>query len=238
MADQPRLSKQQEREQRILDAAADLILRWGYDKTAMDDISEKSGVAKGTIYLHWKTREELFEALLQRESQALMVDFKQGIQEDPSGATLRGIYKQAALALIRRPLLKAFLLGDRGIIGKLARVEHNRPFYDRRLSGFYVYLEFLRAHGLVRSDIDFASQLYTVSAIFVGFFTIGPWIPDRLQLPDEEIADLIGESIHRTLETGREVSPEEQRELVAAFIAYLDETQKQTELQLQSSLDV
>ncbi len=64
MTDQPRLTKQQEREQRILDAAADLILRWGYDKTAMDDIPERSGVAKGTIYLHRKTREELFDALL------------------------------------------------------------------------------------------------------------------------------------------------------------------------------
>src|SRR5512142_1313330 len=117
MTNQPKHTKQQEREQRISDAAADLILRWGYDKTAMDDISEKSGVAKGTIYLHWKTREELFEALLQRETQALMVDFKQGILQDPAGATLRGIYKQAALALIGRPLLKAFLLGDRGIVG-------------------------------------------------------------------------------------------------------------------------
>ena len=99
MAEKLRSTKQQEREQRILDAAGDLIRRWGYDKTAMDDISDKSGVAKGTIYLHWKTREELFEALLRRESQALMNDFKQSILQDPAGATLRGIYRQAALAL-------------------------------------------------------------------------------------------------------------------------------------------
>ncbi len=238
MLDQPKRTKQQEREQRILDAAAELILRWGYDKTAMDDISEKSGVAKGTIYLHWKTREELFEALLQRESQALMADFQQGILQDPAGATLRGIYQQAALALIRRPLLKAFLLGDRGIVGKLARIEQNNAYYARRLSSFYVYLDFLRQHGLIRSDIRFPAQVYTVSAIFVGFFALDPLVPDDLKLSDEEIAELIGESVHRTLETGHEVSPEEQQELTQAFIAYLEEIQKNAQIQVQQALDV
>ncbi|MFL5625107.1 MAG: TetR/AcrR family transcriptional regulator, partial [Ktedonobacteraceae bacterium] len=57
------VSRRQERAQRILDAAAALILRWGYHKTTLDDISRETGIAKGTIYLHWKTREELFGAL-------------------------------------------------------------------------------------------------------------------------------------------------------------------------------
>ena len=57
-------SWRQERADRILDAAAELILRWGYKKTTIDDIAKQSRVAKGTIYLHWKTREDLFMALL------------------------------------------------------------------------------------------------------------------------------------------------------------------------------
>lgn len=56
-----------EREQRILDAALALVLRWGYNKTTIDDIAQKANVAKGTVYLHWKSREELFEAMVQRE---------------------------------------------------------------------------------------------------------------------------------------------------------------------------
>ncbi len=237
MTDQPKRAKQQEREQRILDAAAELILRWGYDKTAMDDISERSGVAKGTIYLHWKTREELFEALLQRDSRALMADFKKGILQDPAGATLRGIYKQAALALIHRPLLKAFLIGDRGIVGKLARIEPNNAYSARRLSSFYVYLDFLRQRGLIRTDIRFPAQIYTVTAIFFGFFALEPLVPAELKLSDEELAGLIGEAVHHTLETGREVSPEEQQEITQAFIAYLDEIQRNAEVQLHLALD-
>jgi AcrR family transcriptional regulator len=238
-ADGPRnqiQSKQQERAQRILDAAAELILRWGYDKTTVDDISQKADVAKGTIYLHWKTREELFEALLRRESMALMEDLKRRIAQDPGGATLRGIYKQTALALINCPLLKAVMLGDREIIGKMAHTEQNQTSYERRLSGFYIYLDFLRSRGLIRSDISFQAQVYAVTAIFSGFFMLAPLVPNEMRLSDEEIAELIGETIHRTFETGSDISAAEMQDLSAGFIAYLDEIQKNSQVYLQQTL--
>ncbi|OLD80902.1 MAG: hypothetical protein AUG54_04740 [Ktedonobacter sp. 13_1_20CM_4_53_7] len=51
-------SKREQRANRILDAAAELMLRWGYNKTTIDDIARYAGVAKGTIYLHWKNHEK------------------------------------------------------------------------------------------------------------------------------------------------------------------------------------
>ena len=38
------------RAERLLDAAADLIARFGYDKTTINDIAGQAGVAKGTVY--------------------------------------------------------------------------------------------------------------------------------------------------------------------------------------------
>ena len=81
-------SKRQQRAERILDAAAELILRWGYRKTTIDDIARQAGVAKGTIYLHWKTREELFAALIKREKVEVAEDIKQRIIVDLEGVTL------------------------------------------------------------------------------------------------------------------------------------------------------
>ncbi len=231
----PTLSKQQEREQRILDSAAELILRWGYDKTTVDDISQKAGVAKGTIYLHWKTREDLFEALLWRKSMDLSHDFRRRVAEDPDGATLRGIYRQAALALIKRPLLKAVLLGDRDIIGRLARTEQNQAFYAKRWSGFNIYLEFLRQHNLVRLDMSLQAQVYAVTAIFAGFFMVEPIVPDEMKPSDEEIADLIGKSIHRTLETTRAVPPDEMKSITDAFMAFMDQAIQRADARLQSN---
>jgi AcrR family transcriptional regulator len=220
--------KGQAREQHILDVARELMLRWGYDKTTIDDIAQKAGVAKGTIYLHWKTREELFDALMKHESVALSDDYRQRIASDPEGATLRGIYKNAALALIQRPLLRALLLGEREIIGKMAHTEQQRPEYGERLSGFVIYLEFLSEHGLLRSDISARTQVYIVTAIFMGFFLIEPLVPSELRLSDEEMAEMIGESIHRTLESGQSISVGEMSAVSNAFLAYLDKINAHT----------
>ena len=41
------------REERLLDVATTLLVRWGYRKTTIDDVAREAGVGKGTIYLHW-----------------------------------------------------------------------------------------------------------------------------------------------------------------------------------------
>jgi AcrR family transcriptional regulator len=228
--------KGQARTQHILDVASELVLRWGYDKTTIDDIARKAGVAKGTIYLHWKTREALFDALMKREAVALSDDYRQRVAADPAGSTLRGIYKHAALALIQRPLLKAFLLRDREIIGKLAHTEQQSPAYGERLSGFEIYLEFLGQQGLLRSDLDPKTQVYIVTAIFMGFFLIEPLVPPELRLSGEEMAEMIGEAIHRTLESGRAVNIKEMSTVSRAFLAYLDKINAHTQQQFQSEL--
>ena len=43
----------------ILDAADRLLARYGYQKMTMDDLAREVGVAKGTIYLHFPSKEEI-----------------------------------------------------------------------------------------------------------------------------------------------------------------------------------
>ncbi|HEY7414095.1 MAG TPA: helix-turn-helix domain-containing protein, partial [Ktedonobacteraceae bacterium] len=133
---QQEASRRRERAYRILDAAATLIQRWGYNKTTLDDVSREAAVSKSTIYLHWKTREELFEALIKRERIEMVADFKQLLAEDPAGAALRGMLKYTALALMKRPLLKAILLRDMEVIGKLAHSDLSSADFAERLAGF------------------------------------------------------------------------------------------------------
>jgi AcrR family transcriptional regulator len=230
-------SRRQERAHRILDAAAALILRWGYNKTTIDDVARQAGVAKGTIYLHWNTREELFVALMKRERLALGEDFKQRITNDPAGWTLRGILKHSALALMQRPLLKAVLLRDMDVIGKLAHTEHSSAAYIERLSGFRAYLEFLREHDLVRTDLNLRAQVYIVSAIFMGFFLVAPLMPDELTLSDEELADLLAETVHRTLESGRAVAADELQTISQTFMQYVNRAMAVAEEQFQQEVE-
>ena len=219
---QQEVSRRRERAQRILDAAAALILRWGYNKTTLDDVSRQAGVAKGTIYLHWKTRGELFAALIKREKVEVGEDIKQRIIVDPEGATLRGILKHSALALMKRPLMKAVLLRDMDVLGKLAHREQSSAAYAERLTGFKTYLEFLREHDLVRTDLSLRAQVYMLSAIFAGFFLVAPLMPDEFTLSDEELADMMAETVHCTLEPGRAVPSDELQTASHAFMQYLN----------------
>ncbi len=229
-------TRRQARAHRILDTASALILRWGYNKTTIDDIARLAGVAKGTIYLHWKTREELFTALMQRERLALAEDLKRRIAADPAGATLRGMLKHSALALMQRPLLKAVLLRDMDVIGKLAHSHQSNAAYAERLAGFTTYLEFLREQSLVRADLSLQAQLYLISAIFMGFFLVAPFMPDALKLSDEEIADLLAETAHRALESDRAISGDELQSVSHLLMQYVNRDMAIVQVQFQQGL--
>ncbi len=43
----------------ILDAAERLLVRYGFKKMTMDDLAQEVGIAKGTIYLHYSSKEDI-----------------------------------------------------------------------------------------------------------------------------------------------------------------------------------
>jgi TetR/AcrR family fatty acid metabolism transcriptional regulator len=47
---------------RILDAARALLVQRGFQDVALDDVAKKAGVAKGTLFLYYKSKDELFSA--------------------------------------------------------------------------------------------------------------------------------------------------------------------------------
>lgn len=231
------VAKHRERAHRILDAATALILRWGYNKTTIDDIAKEAGVAKGTIYLHWKTRDELFKALIRRERLVMAVEIKNSMMKDPEGPTLRGIVKHSALVLMKRPLMKAVLLRDMDVLGRLAHDEHTAAAHIEKMAGFATYLEFLREHGLVRTDLSLPREIYMFSSIFMGFFLTVPLMPKEFAPSDHEIADLVAETVHRTLEAERSISPQESQGISLVFMQYLDHATEIVEEQLRTGIE-
>lgn len=214
-------TKRQERAERILDAAAELIIRWGYNKTTIDDIAKKAGVAKGTIYLHWKTREDLFRALMEREALLVAEDIRQRTLGDPEGGTLHGMIKNSVLSIMKHPLTKAVYLNDTELLGQLAKQDYAN-LAAREMDEFVRYFEILRSKGLMRTDISIREQIFMVSAISMGFIVTGKIMPDEYVASDEEAADMLGETIRRTFEPRNIASPQESQELTEAFTHYLD----------------
>src|SRR5262249_62328646 len=58
----------------IIDGARRMFLAQGFDAASMSEIAREAGVSKGTLYVYFKSKEELFEAIV--ETQCL----EQGVQ--------------------------------------------------------------------------------------------------------------------------------------------------------------
>jgi AcrR family transcriptional regulator len=59
-----RAERAAERREAIIEAALDEFIARGFAATRLDDIAGRAGVAKGTIYLHFKDKESMFEELI------------------------------------------------------------------------------------------------------------------------------------------------------------------------------
>src|SRR5450631_3449712 len=59
-----RAERAAERRGAIIEAALDEFVARGFTATRIDDIASRAGVAKGTIYLHFKDKESMFEELI------------------------------------------------------------------------------------------------------------------------------------------------------------------------------
>jgi AcrR family transcriptional regulator len=52
------------RPQELLEAAIDLFVERGYAATRLEDVARRAGVSKGTLYLYYENKEELFKAVV------------------------------------------------------------------------------------------------------------------------------------------------------------------------------
>ena len=56
----------EERKNEILDVAEELFGTYGFDHTSTNDILNRVGIARGTLYYHFKSKEDILDAVIQR----------------------------------------------------------------------------------------------------------------------------------------------------------------------------
>lgn len=84
MVSRQQLKKEATKEM-ILKNAEELFSEKGYDKTTINEIVEKSNLAKGTFYYHFETKEDLIVALSYKEFHENFENFKDSFSENTSG---------------------------------------------------------------------------------------------------------------------------------------------------------
>ena len=62
----PKPDVSEERKDQIMNAAEEVFTRKGFSNARMDDIAEETGLSKGTLYLYYKSKDDLIIAILDR----------------------------------------------------------------------------------------------------------------------------------------------------------------------------
>jgi AcrR family transcriptional regulator len=93
--------KQQRRED-ILDAAERVFADKGVDHSTMDDVAEESELSKGTLYLYFKTKDELFFGVTARGFSILANLFAEALEQEGTGLQRARRMGEAYLAFFRR----------------------------------------------------------------------------------------------------------------------------------------
>jgi AcrR family transcriptional regulator len=192
-----------DRGERILDAAADLVLRWGYKRVTIEEVAKHAGIGKGTVYLHFRSRTRLFMCVLMRESLGLVDELAAAVRRDPATVQTAEQVRLTYLEVQRRPLLRALFSRDRETLGQLAQDATGDPLrgWNRDLADDLFRL--LREHGLMRTDLDVDTQRYVVDAVQTGFYLHQP----ALGSP-EETAAALHHAVHAAVEPSAAPDPD------------------------------
>jgi AcrR family transcriptional regulator len=202
-----------ERAERILDAAAELLLRHGYHRVTVEDVATRGGVGKGTLYLHWRTRRELFTAVLVRDVSRAFDEVADALEADPQAWRLSRVARAFFVSILTRPLLTAVIREDPEIVGRLGLGDLQQR-YGRRVTLLGQMFEALTALGLLREDLPIEDLSLAFRATTEGFLMIdlielasgAP--PDRPPMDVEKLADLLAATVQGAFESGRTVSDE------------------------------
>ncbi|WP_197523397.1 TetR/AcrR family transcriptional regulator [Actinokineospora pegani] len=211
----------EERAERILDAAAQLIPRWGYRRVTMLDVAQAAGVGEGTLYLHWRTRESLFVAVLLRESIAMVDTLLSRVRQDAEFVRLHRMRQVFFEVVLDRPLLRAVYSGDGELLGGLARQAGTTEQVGQRAFLCY-YSAQLREHGPLRTDTGLDDQVYAVTCVMTGFNRACPVAAADVPASDARRARVLADTLRAAFEPTRRPAGRVPRLLAPRVVAALE----------------
>ncbi len=146
-ASAPKAARQRRKEarpQELLDAALALFVEKGFAATRTEEVAKRAGVSKGTLYLYYPSKEDLFKAVVRQNLGSLIAEGQQLAQQfEGSSAELLRLLMQAWWARV----------GDTPVAGihKVVLAEV-RNFPD--LAQFYTDEVILPADSLITTAVQ------------------------------------------------------------------------------------
>jgi AcrR family transcriptional regulator len=178
------------RPQQIIEAALEVFGECGLAKSRLQDIAERAGVSKGTIYLYFPNKEELFREMIRQTAVANIAmgekAVSQGTPTEQLCAAMRGYWK-----FVRSPVFSTI---HRLVLGELHQFPDLAEFYANEVTARGLKL----LSGIIRRGIDageFRDIDPMIAARMLAALTImnGIWRDEHTGVPllchktDEEV---------------------------------------------------
>lgn len=215
--ERPQSQANAERADRILDAAGVLLRRLGYRKVTIEDIARQADIGKGTVYLHWRAKEQLFQALLLRESIGLIEELLQRLRADPLEILPHRYMRASFLAVLRRPLIFALMTGDTEMLSRFKQ----GPLREVQAQANVRYFRLMLAGRLLRADVP--NLAYTMRAATIGFYLLENLDREGAALAAEAKADALAQVIRGAFEPDEAPDPARVAAAAGEFIALTEE---------------
>src|SRR5689334_19689651 len=135
--------------QNILGAAMQVFAQKGYHDTRVDDIVEASGSSKGGVYFYFRSKQEIFLALIDDFAQQLETAVIQAITQETEGIRRVDAALRSCLQVFHtyQPLAKIFLVQAVGL-GEVFE-QKRMEIHNRFVQAIKLYLD----HALSEGDI-------------------------------------------------------------------------------------
>ena len=212
-------TKNREREQRILDVASTLIVRYGYDKTSVSDIAKEAGISKGAVYLHFESKDELLYQLMLTEMLEFVELWEQRMKDDTSPKVFSSMYRHVLTIVKENDFFWALFSKQRWLLGSGFLNRPNSTVYQQRFGLSQTLLTKLKEIGAIRQDINPHATAYVFNMLNYGFLRLGEVIPNELAPSADEVIHEVGELVQRHLEPEGDGNPDEARQIVLGFIS-------------------
>jgi len=135
----------------IFEAAIRIFSISGYDSATMDDIAQDAGVAKGTLYYHFKSKEELFKYIITEGMELISEELDvAALKESSSLDKLKAICKhQLKMVYEKRDFFKVVMSQ---LWGQEIRQLELRDFIKKYICKIEIYLKQAMEDGVINKD--------------------------------------------------------------------------------------
>jgi AcrR family transcriptional regulator len=174
----------------IIDGAKRCFLSVGFEAASMNDIAAEAAVSKGTLYVYFTDKADLFKALIDREKSAVMTAAREQLL---AGRTTPEALARFGAYVTTRLTSQEVIRAQRMVLGVAEQMPDiaTRFFGSETFSPHHILMEFLgdrvAAGELAIDDIDLASrQLLELSMASIFKRRLFNNLPDPVPLAEIE----------------------------------------------------